>query len=281
MQEFDASLNEFLALGLPSLILGMFLGPAFGRVSRSGWHGRPMNELRDRADDVTGGQIQWPGRTNRTYSTSEQDTLAPWFVGAFVVIALYLKYRNVILIGLLFLALGVSVIAVTVLTVASRRGVVSHGAGRATAFLIPILFTGVGTTVVAFLWNPPAGGREFREFIDVYQRTGGFDSLEGLMFVAYQVLGAIAFIALAIASILFSLATLAAIYVAVDAWGQWLWQSVHRLIGGFASPWILGICAFFALVSLALCGGWAFEWATSQPKGFPTIPSTPLPTVSP
>lgn len=279
MQEFDGSLVEFALLGLPSMILGLFLGPAFGRVSRGRIHGVSLSQIRGIADEITGGPTSWSRSPSRpTRATDDEDNWVPWVIAAFVVTTLYLKYRAGILVGLLLLALSMSLIAVVVLTVASRRGVVSHGPGRASAFLVPLLFTGVGTTTVAFLWNPPAGGTAFRDFIAQYEATGGFGSLQGLMFVVYQILGAAFFIMLAVACLLFSIANLAAIYVAVDAWGQILWRLLHRLLGGFGSPRIFVFCGIAAVLSLVLSGGWAFEWIDRHQTDLPVFPT---PTVSP
>lgn len=279
MQEFDRSLAEFAVMGLPSMVLGLFLGPAFGRVSRSRIHGVSLSQIRGIANEICGGPISWSGSPSRPARASEDgDTWVLWVIAAIGVTMLYLKYRAGILVGLLLLAVSMSLIAVFVLTVASRRGVVTHGPGRASAFLVPLLFTAVGTTTVAFLWSPPGGGKEFRAFIAEYEVTGGFGSLEGLLFVAYQILGAAFFILLAVASLLFSIANLAAIYVAVDAWGQILWRSLHRLLGGFGSPWIFLFCGFAALLSLVLSGGWAFEWIDRHQTELPVFPT---PTVSP
>ena len=226
-----------------------------------------MSQIREIADELSGGPFVLP-RGARRESRSSADDSNLWFpaVAAIVVVSLYLKYRSTILVGILGLALVISIVAITVIVVASRRGVVAPGFWHSTAFLVPLLFTAVGTTAVAFLWDPPAGGEDFRQFVEYYGKTGQFESLDGLGFVLYQVLGAIAFVALAVLSILFSIANLVAIYVAIGSWGAPVWHVLHRVLGRMGSPLVLLLCVPLAVLALLLAGGWAFEWATSSAR---------------
>ncbi|WP_159901317.1 hypothetical protein [Ornithinibacter aureus] len=229
-----------------------------------------MSNIREIADELSGGSFVLPKGARREKRSSAEDPDL-WVLGfvLIVVVSLYLRYRTTILVGILILALAISVVAISVIVVASRRGVVAPGFWHSTAFLVPLLFTAVGTTVVAFLWDPPAGGKEFREFVEYYGETGQFESLDGLAFVLYQVFGAIAFVALAVLSILFSTANLVAIYVAIGSWGAPVWQILHRVLGRMGSPLVLLICVPLAALALLLAGGWLFEWAASSARDLP------------
>ncbi|CAN5547825.1 hypothetical protein BH23ACT6_BH23ACT6_13010 [soil metagenome] len=213
MDGFQGAAIEYALIALPSMLLGVFLGPAFGRVARSEMLGLPLSDIHEEATAVAG-RISRPERARRETSTSEEsDTLALWALGALGVVVFYLNFRVQILIALLLLAVAISTVAVVVLLGASRRGVVAPTYGRAVAFVVPILFSVVGVVTVVFLWDPPAGGAMFTEFVDHFNRTQGFSSLEGVGFVIYQILGGISFIALALGSICFSLSNLSAVYL--------------------------------------------------------------------
>lgn len=123
---------------------------------------------------------------------------------------------------------------------------------------------------VVFLWDPPAGGALFSEFVEHFNRTKGFSSLEGLGFVFYQILGGISFIALALGSICFSLSNLSAVYLAVGAGGQWLWKATYWCVGGFGRPTVPYLLCPLAIAAVILSGGWAYGWVTNVSIDMPS-----------
>lgn len=266
MQSVSGGLLGALLILLPSMLMGMFLGPAFSNMSR-GLEGVPIEYLRQYADEVCrvarGPQSPPPSQKRATSGDDGNEALVLWVIGVVVAVSVYVKYRLPILLVLLTLALAISVVAVLVLAVASRRGVIARSYGRAIAFLAPVIFSAVGIVVVSWMWQPPRGGEVLRRFVDSY-RTAGFQ-LEGFGFVVYQLLGAIFFVSVALGCIMFCVANLCAIYIGVDAWGQTLWRWIYGHIGGAARPRVFWVLGAASLISLLLASGLVFQWLWEQP----------------
>lgn len=111
MQGLQGALLDFSLIALPSMVIGVFLGPAFSRVARAEAFGIPLEEIRAEADAVAG-RGEAPTRTRKTAANKdESDNLVLWVGGVLIVVTLYLTYRVQILIALLLLAGSISVVA--------------------------------------------------------------------------------------------------------------------------------------------------------------------------
>lgn len=141
MNGFEGVGLEYVLIGLPSLLLGIFVGPAFGRVARSKMLGLPLSDMHEEAGLITARAARPERARKRTSGSEENDVFAVWLLGAVGVVIFYLNFRVQILVVLLLLAVAISSVAVVVLLVASRRGVVAPSYGRAVTFIVPILFS--------------------------------------------------------------------------------------------------------------------------------------------
>lgn len=61
---------------------------------------------------------------------------------------------------------------------------------------------------------------------------------------------------------LLQLGNLSAVYIAVDAWGQWVWRATYWLVGGFGRPGVPLLLPPLAAMAMLLAGGWVYGWVT-------------------
>lgn len=120
----------------------------------------------------------------------------------------------------------------------------------------------VGFLNAFMLWRPPAGGALFTEFMRQFDATGTYANIDGVIFIAYQVLGAGSYLVVALFSIAFTVAIMTAINLKIRTPGAWLWRALHR-VSAFTWTWkSIPFVAAFALFSIASSGGWLYGWLT-------------------
>ena len=248
------------ALAGLSTLLGFFLAPAVTRISEA-VRGDYVSlaTIRQIASEATPPR---PGRQRgpRTPSSmSDSEWLATWALGIFVAAGLYLKWRLPILVGISALAVTITLTTIFSLWRMSRAAVVANDRRfkLIVACLAAATFTGLLN--VAWLLEPPSGGDVFRKLLDDYNSTGGFGSIGGLGFVVYQMTGALVYILVALMSIAFCLSIFTSINIYSNTFGQPLWRFAFRKTSPFWGGWILAGGIILAVVSLALCGGWAYS----------------------
>lgn len=265
MQDFGGATAATIAT-LPAFALGFFAGPSFGRVTRkTGADTITLEAAYDIADALSGPRRARRKRSSTRPSNSENNDL--WLIlgAAVVAVLLYMQFRLAIILALMVIATSISIVTVGVLLVMSRRRIIARSWGRTFAFLVPVAFTPAGIAVTVLLWDPPAGGVEFRRFLAEFARThtlGG--NLSMMEFVLYQLVGALFFTLVAMTSIALSLSTLCAVYVARDAWGQPMWQFLHRNLPGPTTWWSFAGLSAITAIAVLFTGGWVYEWLIHQ-----------------
>lgn len=258
-ESFRDFLNPTLAYGFPLFILGWFLGPAFGNLRKQEPGRISLHQVYAGANEVVRTGSGQRSVTRSRSSTSDDDPMALVAV-LIVAVIVYLKYREPIIVGVLILSLLTSLIAVSVLVIASRAGVISSSLHEGIAFLVPIGFSAVGILDVVMLWNPPAGGEIFDQFMKTWIAEGRIGSITGFIFVGYQVIGGCVFVILSVLATGFSIGTMSAIYVHTEARGQWLWKVSYRATRTACRAPAVIVMFLVSLVSIGFCGGWIFQW---------------------
>lgn len=263
-----SSMIPALIIGVPMFILGLFLGPVWSSLSRTDARRFTLDEIHVRAGEAAGRRVIGPSR-RASPPDSGNDQVLVWGIGAVAAVGLYVKYQAVVLLTIFGLAGLLSVVAALVLLMASRRGVVVPSARLRLALLMPFVFTVVGFFTVVFLRFPPAGGAKLREYLQEADGQGVLQSLDGFGFVFYQLMGAVAFMIVALGSIAFSLANLSGLYIATHAWGQPLWKCTYRWVSGAASTAFVLVLLVVCAVALGLSGGWVYEWVSASQDDWP------------
>lgn len=270
-----AIVTNFL-LGIPFFIIGLLVAPAFGyvseRVLRAG--AIPLHSAMTNAKALMPPAPARRPRRSRSSDTSDGDRLIVAVTVALTVIGLYMKYRGIVLLGITLVALVVAIAATISIVAMSRKGVVSGGR-HITAVLLMLYFSfAVGIVSVAFLWDPPAGGELFSQFLERYEQNRTYASFEGIVFIAYQILGAGSYLLVALISIAFSIAIMAAINLHTGTWGRWLWKYLFRYTSVTWSRWMFVGAVLLAAFSIACSGGWLYLLLSQlAPQRIEPVPS--------
>lgn len=247
------------------LLLGVVVGPAFTRIRHTN-DGVRLSEVRDYADESTVGiregierLLQRPQRTSEL---TDGDKLLFGGVVVVLVVVAYLRFRAPVLVGLVVLSLLIAIFATVALIRLARAGVITDGRGIASALISSYLAAAVGLINVTLLWDPPAGGQLFRDFLAAFQRGEGFHSIEGMMFVIYQIVGALGFVLVSVFSLMFAFALLSALSIFRKSWGGWLHRLTYGVTAFAWSTWVGVIAVVLSVISVLLSGGWVFTWIT-------------------
>jgi hypothetical protein len=246
-----------VVLGLPFFMVGLLVAPAFGYISEQvvAAGSVTLRVVLNGADAVAPRPIRRRTLTRQASSLEDKDRVFVAIVIVVAVVGLYLKYRAPILLGLSIVALIIA-IAATVSIVSMSRKRILTGSHSTTFVLVMLYFAfAVGIVDVALLWNPPAGGELFREYIS----GESSDKFLGFMFVAYQVVGAVSYLLVAVLSIGFCIAIMTAINLHTNTWGRWLWKLLFRYTSITWSGWAFGLALFLAALSILCAGGWLFR----------------------
>lgn len=259
----DAIWTE-IAIGLPGLLAGVFIAPAFGRIS-----GSPGQSASSLPSIVRTAKSKYPAKlrrkqvqANRTTTGSGSDTLTAWIIGTAIVVSLYIEHRERVLIILFAIATAISAIAAISILLMSRKRVVAGNRGVYLALLALFLATGVGFLLVVLLWNPPFATEQYIKFLE----TGKDGGIEGLLFVAYQILGGLSYLVVAFFCISFSICLVSSVNLHVRAAGMWLWSISFRATSGAWSPVVAFITIICSLISIAMSSGFAFTMLQNLTK---------------
>jgi hypothetical protein len=279
--ETQTAIVSNVAIGLPFFIIGFLISPAFGYIARDpSLTVASIRQVMREALSATEHLFMRRSRVTqrRDSTTSDADRIVIGIVVAAGVIALYMKYRVPVLAAISAIAFLVAVAATISIVMMSRRGIVTGGHRITATLLLLYASSALGIVDVAFLWNPPAGGELFRQFVAAFATSQQLRGLEGMAFVAYQIIGAACYLLVAVLSIAFSIAIITALNIRAAAWGQPIWKFGYRFTSFTWSPWILGVAVLLGTVSVAASGGWLFHWL----EQFSTVHTLiPTPATSP
>lgn len=264
-----------IAIDIPAFLIGMVLGPAFNNVVDTG-----RDNARSLADvlKLAATRSQRPGavstaRTAPSSETTDGDRVTLGLLGGFAAVVLYVAYREVVLIALLTLASVIAIFATLSFVLMSRRGVVSGRSGVAVSMTAIYLASLVGFVTVVLLWISPAATAEVQA---VYAaRSVGAGGLTAIIAIAYQLLGGSAYAVLAFFSISASISVMSALNIAAGAWGQPLWQILHRYTRFALRKTALLVGAVLGALAIIAGGGWLYEWVSTAPPFTPFPSSTP------
>lgn len=269
MQDISTTVPT-LVVGATMYLIGLFVGPAWSNLAKTDVRGLMLDDVLRSARELSGPRTYRSSRASSSPSMSDGERLAFWSFTVFGVVTLYIKYQTIVLVVILCLSALLSLVATTVLLIASRRGIVVPGLRLRVTWLVPFVFTTVGLFTMVFLMSPPAGGPRLRSYLRKADTHGVLHSLDGFGFVAYQVLGVGAFLLVALGSLAFSLANLSGLYVVTGAWGQPLWRLTTRWTSGAASAGFVWILVLLVCpLALGLSGGWIYEWVAARHDAWP------------
>jgi hypothetical protein len=265
-----------VVLALVFFVVGWVAGPAVAYVSRhTSPTGVTLSEVRNNAAEMTLGISELFqdlfNRPRRSSTQSDGDRAIVAVIVGLAVVTAYLTFRVPVLVAIILLSLLLAILATVCLIRMSRAGVIASGRGVVFALLGSYLACGVGLLNVVLLWYPPAGGAAFQDFISMFESTGAFASVEGILFVAYQVMGAVAFLMVGLFSTSFSIALMSAVNIHNGAWGGWLHQFMYAVTSFAWSSLAAVMAIILSAFSVFLSGGWAYsmigQWQGFTPTG--------------
>lgn len=279
--ETQAAIIANASIGLPFFVVGFLISPAFGYIARDpSMTVAPIRQVMREALIATRDLFTRQPRMvqRRASNTSDADRIVIGIALGVGVIVLYMKYRVPVLATISVIAFLVAVAATISIVLMSRRGVVTGGHHITVILLLLFVSSVLGIVDVALLWNPPAGGELFRQFVAAFATSRRLQGLEGIAFVAYQIIGAACYLVVALFSIAFSIAIITALNIRAGAWGQPIWKIGHRFTSFAWSPWILGLAVFLGAVSVVASSGWLFHWLEQFSAASAVIPTPPTST---
>lgn len=262
MQNFFEAAIIDVGYCIPMALLGMFVSPAFGRISSTA---RLTPTQKDfgavvgvaRTKTLIAKNRRLVRRANKTRSPSglsDQDQLIAAIVIAIATVGLYLKYQTSILWAVCGIAAGLFLASLLVIFFLSRRQVVARG-GWSGYLLTGTLFVAVGLLDAVLLRAPWFGGPEFAKYVANFKTGGIFNSGDGFAMVFYQVVGVASFLIVAYIFIAFILGSITAVYVEMNSYGQWLYKGIFVRAEWAVSKGAISASIVLAIVSVALSSG--------------------------
>lgn len=248
-----------ILIGLPFFVIGSLMGPAFGKATLAPSEGRAdLKHILEFALRLVPRRAARIKQQSSSSNTSDWDRLAIWGVGAFLVIKLYLKFHTEILVTLAMIAVAIIFATALSLVLMSRKEAVANNVRTGATLSALLVAFVVGIVCVSFLWNPPVGDSTLQGMLNEDSPA----TLTGLLYVGYQVVGAGAFLGLAVFCIAFCIALMAALNLYSGAAGQWLWRIMFRYTSFAWSKWTIFSGVVLAAFAIMFAGGWMFDWVS-------------------
>jgi hypothetical protein len=271
------------ATGFPLTIVGLILGPAYSNIRNGTLYGAELHL--SQALEQASAQVHRRSRPiRRTLKPSnrggsgEDDLgrLVVVVVVGLIVVRFYTLHRGPILWVLFGVCCGVFLACVASIIALSRNDVLA-GRGWSRALLWGIALVGAGLVDIVFLVYPAFHADYFSRLLSAFQHHGQVD-LAPTFFVGYQVVGAVAFVAVALSFLSVAFACISAGYLGLNIGWQWFWRAVYRLTSiNLTRPGLMVVCTFFVAVMSLVCTSGALYRIAAEHLGAPTTPTQAKP----
>jgi hypothetical protein len=269
------------ATGFPLTIVGLILGPAYSNIRDGTLHGAELHL--SQALEQASAQVHRRRRPiRRTPKPSngggsvEDDfgRLAIFVVVGFIVVRFYTLHRSPVLWVLFGVCCGVFLACVASIIALSRNDVLA-GRGWSRALLWGIALVGAGLFDIVFLMYPAFHTDYFNRLLSAFQHHGRVD-LAPAFFVGYQIVGAIAFVAVALSFLSVAVACISAAYLSLNMGWQWFWRAIYRLTSiNLTRPALMVASTFLVAVISLVCTSGALYRIAAEHLGAPTTSTQP------
>ena len=237
-----------LLFALVGILLGGISGPAFSWIIRPVDGGATMQEIRSAAGSGTKVPVRRERKLERT--DGNQDDPLMIIAASFVVIVLYIKWRPWIVLGLASLSAVIGVAAFLVVFIAWWRNVIAGSRATVACIFFPFIYSAIGIVVAVLLWRAPGAPPAAQQALVLCSIEGSEIGLRGASYVLYAFLGGAFYVILALGTIYWDVAAVAAIYAAQHVWPHVLWRAISARLElplGWRWPVAGSIASIFAL----------------------------------
>lgn len=246
-----------LCFALAGILLGGIVGPALSWFTEGAGKGRSLQEISFAAKS---GTYLRRARQAVSRNSATNDDLFAWLVGAVIIIFLYVRWRPWVLVILAGIGISIGLAATVVVVIAWLRRVIAGTHAIATCLILPFIYGAAGIVVAALLWRTPFAPDGVRHALAVCDFNASGNGTNGLQYLVYTIFGGALYVILALSTVRWQMAAVAAIYAAEDVRPARFWHfAACRLSLPLGWGWAVSGMALTVLTIL-FAGGWPYTW---------------------
>jgi hypothetical protein len=257
--------------GIVLMVVGAIVAPAYMKIRNGDARGQALT-LRQAIASANAAtrrrRRRRPPAAEAKSARSKDDEWTPLFliaIAGFVVVRLYTLHREPIL--WMFFGICVAVFAAACISIVTlSRNDVLAGSGWSFALLWGVLLVAVGVLDLVWLVYPAFHQDYFARLLEAFQSQASVD-FDSVFFVAYQIVGAAAFAAVAFSFLCLASACVSAAYLALDIRFRWFWTAMYRATSFHANhPMMLVVVTLLlSAMSAAFTSGWVYNLVGDRP----------------